>query len=88
MFPFRFRKGRQANCLGVGAEGMGLLKPQTNPLNDSFLRPGYMVQRSFAPLAPGYFKTARQFSAVGIVGNGIAIQGQFALSRLSKMNDS
>ncbi len=88
MFPFRFKKGRQAGCLGVGADGMGLLKPQTNPLNDSFLVPGYMVRRSFHPVAGAFNKVGRQLTAVDLTGNGIAGQGQFALQRLSRMNDS
>jgi hypothetical protein len=88
MFPYRFRKGRQAGCLGVGADGMGLLKPQTNPLADGFMRAGYLVRGTLAPTAPGFYKTAQQFTAVDLRGTGSALQGQFALSRLSKMNDS
>ena len=88
MFPYRFVKGRQAGCLGIGASGMALRKPQTNPLNDGFLRVGYMVQRSLHPIAGGQYKTSRQFTAVDLRGNGVQLQGQFGLSRLSKMNDS
>lgn len=88
MFPYRFRKGRQAGCLGVGAEGLALLKPQTNPLNDGFMRAGYMVRRAFSPTAVAFVKTGQQLTAVDLIGNGITSQGQFALQRLSKMNDS
>ena len=88
MFPFRFRKTPQAGSLGTGAGAFALLKPQTNPLADGFMRPGYMVGRSFAPLAGAFVKTAQQLTATDLIGNGIASQGQFALQRLSKMNDS
>lgn len=86
MLPFfRFRKGRSYDAPGAGADGLGLLKPQTNPLADGFNVPGYAIMRSFAPQAVAYVKDLQQFPSASLVGNGIDMQGQLELQRLAQL---
>jgi hypothetical protein len=84
---FRFRKGRSYDAPGAGANGLGLLKPQTDPMADGFNVPGYAIMRSFAPQSIAYVKDAQQFAEVDLIGNGIASQGQLELQRLAQLTN-
>lgn len=83
MYPYKFVK-RIFN-IGVGVEGLSLLPPQTLPLQDTWLRPRYQVQRSLAPQAPAFVKQQQQFQPVALTGNGSVLQGQMALQALSQL---
>lgn len=86
MFPFfQFRKGRSYDAPGAGADGLGLLKPQTDPMADGFNVPGYAIRRSFAPQAIAYVKYGQQFADASLRGNGIDLQGQLELQRLAQL---
>ena len=87
MYPFKFVKTMLSGCLGTGVYGYALAKPQTNPLNDGFARPGYMVRGQLAPTAQGYVKSVQQFSHVDLIGTGVGIQGQFGLQALSRLSN-
>lgn len=80
---FRFKPGRVAGGLGVGAEGMALLQTQSLPLTDGFMTPRYMVRGSLAPLQGAEVKFDRSVPTVDIRGNGAYLQGQLALQALA-----
>lgn len=80
---FRFRPGRAAGGLGVGAEGMALLQTQSLPLVDGGMSPRYMVRRSFAPLEGARVDLDRGVLAVDLRGNGSYLSGQLALQALA-----
>ena len=85
-FPYRFAK--LIGNIGVGVENLGFERPSTLPAYDGFMRRRYMVRASLDPQHPGFVKYGQQFQPIAITGNGIELQGQFALQALAQLTGS
>lgn len=82
---YSYVKGRVFGNLGTGANAMGFKQPQTLPKYDGWLRPRYEVRGQLAVQAPGFVKENQQYVPVSLLGNGIELQGQFALQALAQV---
>lgn len=84
---FSFRKSPVADA-GVGVGDMALLPFQTLPPGGSYLGPQWNIRRSMAPLsAPGFMILNGAVVPNTLRGNGLAIQGQYALTQLVSQNN-
>jgi hypothetical protein len=69
--------------IGVGTEGLGLSKPQTDPLYAPYDR-RHTVRGDLVPTVPGYHKLVQDFQSVSLRGNGIMLQGAMDLQKLAQ----
>ena len=85
-YPYRFKPGVSSGN-GTGAKRFALLPPSTTQHNDGFQRPRYQVRGTLRAQHPAHMKTEQGLVAVGLRGNGQALQGQLALQALSQLTD-
>lgn len=85
-FFFQYRPGF-ASGPGVGTEGLGLMKPQTDPIYAPYDR-RHTVRGDLVPTGEGINKLIQDFQPVNIRGNGVYLQGQMDLQALAQFQSN
>lgn len=83
---FQFRPGVPSG-IGVGVEGLGLMKPQTDPIYAPYDR-RHSVRGALVPTGEGINKLVQDFQPVSIRGNGVYLSGQMALQALAQFQSN
>lgn len=71
--------------LGVGAEGLGLMKPQTDPLNGVY-DARKTVRGDLGPLSGAHMATVQYGPQVSLDVNGAGLHGAMTLQALAQFN--
>lgn len=80
--PYQYRPG-VASGIGVGVEGLGLMRPQSLPIDAPYDR-RKTVQADLGPLQGGEMKWVQSVPNVSLGVNGAGITGQMALQALAE----
>lgn len=79
---FSYRPG-VVSGIGVGVEGLGLQKTQSNPLDGPYDFRN-TVRGDLGPLAGGYVKMVQDVTDVNLKGSGSGLTGALALQALAE----
>jgi hypothetical protein len=78
---FTYKQG-VVSGLGVGVGGLGLMKPQSNPIDSPYDRRN-TVKADLGPIADGHNQMVQFGPQVSIKGSGSGLTGQWALQQLA-----